>query len=219
MRLKMKLRMKLTRKKISLKIFILFFLMLPLLQLHAFVDIRPSFSFYGGGAFCIPTSSYLEEYPASKEVKMPTFRTSGSFGLDLKALEFNAGDENGSFSIGAGLSYINISKSISYGASQLRPYSGFGIFLEFGILSDPFSLTLLLRHLYCQFPTVKQAFVVYDIETLQSFRLVSFGACNLYIIVPITLSVKSDATTVRLSCGLKIDYSMKKAIERGRQGK
>lgn len=191
----------------------------------AFVDVRPSFSLYGGGAFCIPTSSYLKKYPSSSgeggsaTVKMPAFRTSGSFGMDLKALELSIGNEDSAFSLGAGLSYVNVSKSIAYGASQLRPYSGFGAFVEFGLISSSLSLTLLMRYLYCHFPKVNQYFVVYEVESIAALHLVSFGACNLYVIAPITFSVKADATTIRLSCGLKIDYSVKKAFERGRQGK
>ncbi len=211
-----------TRKKMNYKkvfVLIVFLFCIAILPVFAFVDIRPSISFYGGGAFCIPTSSYLKEYPASKDVKMPLFRTSTNFGMDLKALELAIGDKEGAFSFGAGLSYVSISKSIAYGASQLRPYSGFGAFVEFGLTSDSLSLTMLLRYLYCKFSRVKQAFVVYEIETISSVKLASFGACNLYVIAPTTVSVKADATTIRLSCGFKVDFSVKKAFERGRQGK
>ncbi len=203
------------------KVFVLiaFLFCVAILPVFAFVDIRPSISFYGGSAFCIPTSSYLKEYPGSKDVKMPAFRTSANFGMDLKALELGIGDEDGAFSFGAGLSYISISKSIAYGASQLRPYSGFGAFVEFGLTTDSFSLTLLLRYLHCHFQKVKQTFVVYEIESIASVRIVSFGACNLYLIAPTTVSVKADATTIRLSCGFKVDYSVRKAFERGRQSK
>lgn len=204
---------KLNYKKVcTLIIFLFCFAIVPS---FALVDIRPSISFSGGGAFCIPTSSYLKEYPSSKDVKMPAIRTSANFGIDLKALELSVGDEDGTFSIGAGLSYVTISKSISYGASQLRPYSGFGAFVEFGLTSNSLSWTMLLRYLYCHFPKVDQVFVACEVEAIASFKLASFGACNLYVIAPTTFSVKSDATTIRLSCGLKIDYSVKKAFERG----
>lgn len=198
---------RLSHKK-SILIFLFCLLALPL---FAYVDSRPSFSAYGGGAFCIPTSSYLKEYPTSQEVKMPAFRTSGSFGFDLKVLDFRAGDESGTFSFGAGVSYINVSKSLAYGASQLRPYSGFGLFLEFGLNTDFLSLNMLLRYLYCHFPTVKQTFTAYEIETIPALHLVSFKNCSLYLIAPITISVKADALTLRLSCGLKIDCSWRQS--------
>lgn len=70
-----------------------FSLLCSYIACFAFVDIRPSISFYGGSAFCIPTSSYLKEYPGLKNVKMPAFRTSANFGMDLKALELGIGDE------------------------------------------------------------------------------------------------------------------------------
>lgn len=203
-------------KKVCGLILVLFCVVAPV---FARVDVRPSFSIYGGGVFCVPTSSYLKVYPGSTSEKMPAVRTSANFGMDLKVLELGFGDEDSAFSLGAGLSYVSISKSIAYGASQLRPYSGFGPFIEFGLTTDTLSLSMLLRYLYCQFPKVYQSFVVYEVEAIASYRLVSFGACNLYVIVPTTFSVKADSTSIRFSCGFKIDYSVKKAFERGRQGK
>lgn len=204
-------------KKIKVCVLVLILFSLTAIPTFAVFDLRPSFSVYGGGDFCFPTSEYLSQYPSSTEVKMPAFRTSGSFGLDLKVLELHVGNENGTFSFGAGLSYLNVSKSLAYGASQLRPYSGYGAYLEAGIATENIGLTTLVRLLSCKFPTVNQAFVTYELEAVAAFRLVSFKICSLYLIAPVTFSIKADTSTLRLSLGLKIDCSLKKSIDNWRQ--
>lgn len=180
-------------------------------------DNRFGVSGYGGGAFCIPTSSYLTSYPGDASVKMPAFRTSGSFGVDLEVLQFRFGREDSAFFIGLGLSYVGVSQSIAYGASVLRPYNGIGAFCQLGCTYNQlFSLSFLFRLLYCWFPKVKQVFIMYDFGAIPTFELASFGPVGLYVVTPLTVSIKTDAVTLRVSCGLKLDVSLGKISESGR---
>lgn len=187
-----------------------------LVPAYGFFDHRLGISSYAGGAFCIPTSSYLATYPGNESVKMPAFRTSGSFGVDLEILQFRFGREASAFFFGLGASYVGVSKSLAYGASVLRPYNGVGAFGQLGCtFNQLFSLSFLFRLLYCWFPKVKQVFIMYDFEVVPTFELGSLGPVDLYVVVPITTSIKSDAVTLRLSCGFKLDVSFYKLGETG----
>lgn len=200
------------------KIWFLVLILFCILTFPAFgaFEVRSGISGYGGAAFCIPTADYLRSYPGDSSVKMPAFRTSGSFGLDFEIMQFKFGSQGNPFVVGAGLSYVTVSQSIAYGASVLRPYSGFGGFVQLGgVFSDFFSLNLLFRLAYCLFPYVKQAFIMYEFELIPTFKIASFGPSDLYVITPVTTSIKSDAVTIRLSCGVKLEVSFDKIINRG----
>ncbi len=178
-------------------------------------DARLGVSGYGGAAFCFPTADYLKTYPGNDSVAMPAFRLSGSYALDVELLQLRFGDENWAAFCGFGFSYVGVSQSIAYGASLLRPYNGLGGFVQFGgDFNEFFSLALLFRALYCNFPNVNQVFMAYEIEAVPNFKLASFGALDISLVSPLTTSIKADAITLRLSCGVKIAFSFSRLLSK-----
>ena len=189
-------------------------------SVFASFDARLGVSGYGGAAFCIPTADYLKTYPGNSSVQMPAFRTSGSYGVDVELLQLRVEVESGAFYLGGGFSYVGVSQSIAYGASLLRPYSGLGGFVQLGgAFNELFSLGLLFRALYCNFPNVNQVFMAYEIEAVPTFDLATFGAIDLSVVAPVTASIKADAVTLRLSCGLKLSFSFGRLLENKEENK
>ena len=173
-------------------------------------DVKSGVSGHAGGAFCYPTADYLKTYPgdSSASVTLPTFRTSGSFGLDVELLQVHFGAQNWSIFCGFGFSYVGVTQSLAYGVSVLRPYNGQGLFLDLGAaFNDFFSLEILYRVLHCNFPSVKQVFLAYDVEAIPTFKFASLGAFGFSVVAPLTVSIKKDAVTLRFSLGLRLDCS------------
>ena len=170
------------------------------------VATRPSVSLTAGGAFCIPTADYLKEYPGDSGADMPPVRTSFSLGADAALLDLSVSR----FSFGAGLSYVYTSRSLAYGQSVLRAYSGFGPLVSFGYdISDSFSLGLKLRYMRCFFSGSRSSFICAEAEAVPMFRVFEAKAFDGFLCAPVTVSYKTDAVTVRASVSftLRLDSS------------
>ena len=178
-------------------------------------DARSGISGYVGGAFCHPTAEYLATYPGDSSVAMPTFRTSGNVAMDFQALQLRfglgSGEQNKAFFVELGISYVGVGRSLAFGVSVLRPYDAYGGYIELGgVFNDFFSLGVLFRVMSGRFPSVNQVFRMYEFEVAPTFELATFRWSSLSLVVPITASIKKDAVTLRLTCGLKLDFSWSK---------
>ena len=190
-------------------------LLLCVPAVFAGVSTKPGISVSAGGAFCIPTAGYLQEYPGDSGADMPPVRTSFSLGTDAVLLDLSVSR----VSFGAGLSYVYTSRSLAYGRSVLRAYSGFGPLVSLGYdFSGSFSLGLKLRYMRCCFSGSRSSFICAEAEAVPMFRVFSGRASDGFLCVPVTVSYKSDAVTVRtgVSFTLRFDSSRMGSAGSGR---
>ena len=112
-------------------------------------------------------------------------------------------DGGNAVSFGAGFSYLNVSESLPYGRSILKPYSGFGFSFDAGYhFNSSFDLNVKYRYLYCSFTGSFSNLIVQDIELAPSYALVSPWALDMCISLPLTMSIKADSVSFR--AGLSI---------------
>ncbi|MBR6348275.1 MAG: hypothetical protein IKR80_04925, partial [Spirochaetales bacterium] len=138
-----------------------------------------------------------------EDVAMPPVRTSFSGGVDASLLDLSVSR----FSLGAGLSYVFTSRSIAYGQSVLRAYHGLGPILNLCYdITDSFSMCIKLRYLRCFFFGSKSSFICAEAEAVPMFRVFSFGVSDGFLCIPMTVSYKSDAVTIRASVSLTIRF-------------
>lgn len=192
-------------KKAACVILILFF---AVSGLWASFATRPSASAYFGAVFCHPTADYLKEYPGDPSAETPSFRTSRSFGFDLELLNLAFvfdGEQNGAVQVGAGLSYVNVSESLPYGMSILKPYFGIGFLADIGWrINGRFDLGFRYRFLTCRFSGTETRFIAQEFELVPAFRFCSAKSMDLYVSMPLTVSWKADAISLRTSVALTV---------------
>ncbi len=167
---------------------------------------RPSISASLGGVFCHPTASYLKEYPGDPEAKTPWLRTSYSFGFDLRLLDLSyVFDRNlrNAVSLNAGVSYVNVSESLPYGISILKPYSGLGLVAGVGYsFNYNWSLSAGYRFLACHYISSSTRFVAHEVELCPSFTFGSLEMFNFMVSLPVTALIKADSVSIRASIAL-----------------
>lgn len=173
------------------------------------VDYRPGLSGSFGGAFTVPTKEYLSQYPGDPEAKMPSVRTSYGYGFDLRLLDIciGSGVQGGVVDLGAGVSFTGIGRSLPYGASILKAYSGVGAFLSLNASFDGFEVATAAKLYICRFNETRSSFLAGEIEVSPSIPIVTGRFARLSVALPASILFKTDAVVLRLSCGVRLDYS------------
>ena len=160
---------------------------------------RPYVSGWFGASLCHGTAQYLQEYPGDASVRTPLLRTSTDFGFDVQLVEpmISVGKDD-AFTFGVGFSYLNVSQSIAYGRSILKPYSGFGLSADMGWKSGSgFNVNLKYRYLYCTYTGSFSSFIAQDFEIAPGYYVASPWALDICVSLPLTVSYKADAISFR----------------------
>ena len=191
------------RSKVILTLILLFICMGSAFASFSF---RPYVSGWFGASLCHPTAEYLQKSAGDGQNGTPFFRTSSSFGFDAQLLEAMITFENGNaISFGAGFTYLNVSESLPYGNSILKPYSGYGFSFDAGYhFNRSFDLNLKYRYLYCKFTGTFSNLIVQDIELAPSYAVVSPWALDMCVSLPLTLSFKADSVSFRAGLSVMI---------------
>lgn len=175
----------------------------------AAVATRPSISIGYGGSFCHPTADYLQEYPGNPEVKMPYFRTSGVFSLDMELLNiaFIFGEQNSkAVQLGFGFSYLNVSRSIAFGSSVLKPYNGLGLLVDLEWrIERRWDLCFRYKFFSCQFSKSPARFVAHQFEIAPYYRFADFEVVGFSVGIPVALLWKSDSLSLQVSVSFSVD--------------
>lgn len=180
----------------------------------ASVATRPYISAWFGGVFCHPTAEYLKEYPGDSTVETPEFRTSYSFGFDFNIVDVSIifdKARNNSLNLDLGLSTLNISESIPFGISILKPYSCFGFMAGVGYsFNSSWSVDLRYRYLSCHYTDSKAKFLAHEIELAPSYRIASADILNIRISLPVDVLIKADAVSIRASIAMTLQLDSSK---------
>ena len=185
-------------------------LLLFLCMAGAFASVatRPSVSAWFGGVFCHPTAEYLREYPGDPSVETPEFRTSYSFGFDFNMANLSIvfdRSRNNALSLDFGLSTFNVSESLPFGISILKPYTCFGFVVGVGYsFNSTWSVDMRYRYLVCRYTNSKARFLAHEIELAPSMGIASAGALNLRVGLPVDVLIKADAISLRASVALTV---------------
>lgn len=175
---------------------------------------RPSVSVWFGAVFCHPTADYLKEYPGDPTVETPPIRTSQAFGFDLEMLNlaFVLDEESESaIQVGVGLSYLNVSKSLPFGSSILKPYRSLGFLVDIDWkINSRFDLGFRYRFLPCRFTKTQTRFLAMDFELVPAFRIISASAMDISVAMPVTVSWKADAVSLRTSLALSLAFDSRR---------
>lgn len=182
------------------------------------LDSRPGVIASFGGAFTIPTEDYLSQYPGDPSVKMPPVRTSYGYTVDLKVIDIGLDSNVGSrgVHIGLGVSFVGVGRSLAFGSSVLKAYHGVGAFLAWNASFDSFDLSTAAKLFICEFRETKASFVAGELEITPNIPLVTSKSARLSLATPMALFIKADSLVLRLSCGLRLDYSITGFKEAGR---
>ena len=190
-------------------------LVIAIAGLCASIATRPSASAWFGAVFCHPTAKYLQEYPGDPSVDTPPFRTSQSFGFDLDVLSMAYVYDSESLSgiqVGVGLAYLNVSESLRYGLSILKPYSGIGLLADINWrMNNRLDLGFRYRFLTCRFKGTETRFLVQEFELVPAFRFASVKALDFFVSMPVTASWKADSVSIRASVAMTISLDSQKA--------
>ena len=191
------------RSKVILTLILLFICMGSAFTSFSF---HPYVSGWFGVSLCHPTAEYLQKSAGDGQNGTPFFRTSSSFGFDAQLLEAMITFENGNaISFGAGFTYLNVSESLPYGNSILKPYSGYGFSFDASYhFNRSFDLNLKYRYLYCKFTGTFSNLIVQDIELAPSYAVVSPWALDMCVSLPLTLSFKTDSLSFRAGLSVMI---------------
>ncbi len=177
---------------------------------------RPNISASFGGVFCHPTADYLGSYPGNSDVETPPFRTSYSYGFDFRLFDISyIFDESvgNAVNLDAGFSIVNVSQSLPFGISVLKPYSGMGLMAGIGYSFNPmWSVDLRYRFLNCKFKGTSSKFIAHEIELSPSMRFYSVGALDFRVDIPVTMSIKADAVSIRTSIQLTLLIDSKRVV-------
>ena len=180
----------------------------------ASIATRPSVSAWYGAVFCHPTADYLKEYPGDPTVETPPFRTSQSFGFDFEMLNIAYvfdGNQGSAVQLGAGLTYLSVSKSLPFGSSVLKPYAGLGFVVDLNWrINRTFDIGFRYRFLPCRFTKTQTRFLAMDFELVPAVRLFSVSALDMYAAIPVTASWKADAISIRTSVALTLSWDSKR---------
>lgn len=175
---------------------------------------RPSASVWFGAVFCHPTADYLKEYPGDPTVETPPIRTSQAFGFDLEMLNlaFVLDEESESaIQVGVGLSYLNVSKSLPFGSSILKPYRSLGFLVDIDWkINSRFDLGFRYRFLPCRFTKTQTRFLAMDFELVPAIRIISASAMDISVAMPVTVSWKADAVSLRTSLALSLAFDSRR---------
>ena len=186
--------------------------------IYASFATRPSVSASFGAVFCHPTADYLKEYPGDPSVDIPAFRTSRSFGFDLDLLNLSfgfGGDPDRAIQFGIGLTYVNVSESLPFGLSVLKPYHGLGVLANVNWrINRYFDLGFRYRFLPCRFTKSETRFLVQDFELVPAYRMISFKALDIFVSMPLTASWKADAVSFRTSVALILSMDSGRMVSR-----
>ena len=178
---------------------------------------RPSVSAWFGAVFCHPTADYLKEYPGDPSAETPPFRTSQSFGFDLDVLNvaFVFNEKNSAIQLGVGLTYLNVSESLPYGLSILKPYYGVGFIADANWrMNNRLDLGFRYRFLTCRFSGTETRFLVQEFELVPAFRFASIKAVDFFVSMPVTASWKADSISIRTSVALTFSLDSLKVVGR-----
>ena len=191
------------RSKVILTLILLFICMGSAFASFSF---HPYVSGWFGVSLCHPTAEYLQKSAGDGQNGTPFLRTSSSFGFDAQLLEAMITFDGGNaISFGAGFSYLNMSESLPYGNSILKPYSGYGFSFDAGYhFNRSFDLNLKYRYLYCKFTGTFSNLIVQDIELAPSYAVVSPWALDMCVSLPLTLSFKTDSLSFRAGLSVMI---------------
>ena len=184
--------------------------------LCASIATRPSASAWFGAVFCHPTAGYLKQYPGDPEAETPPFRTSQSFGFDLDVLNlaFVSNENDSAIQIGVGLTYLNVSESLQFGLSILKPYSGIGFLANVNWRINPrIDLGFRYRFLPCRFTGTETRFLVQEFELVPSFRFASIKVVDFFVSMPVTASWKADSISIRTSVALTFSLDSQKVVD------
>ena len=192
------------------RVFVILLLLALSTQLaFAAIATRPSISISYGGSFCHPTAEYLKQYPGNSNMETPYFRTSGTFKLDAEFLNiaFIFGEQNTkAVQVGLGFSYMNVSRSLAFGSSVLKPYNGFGILADLDWRIDRrWDLCFKYRFYSCQFSKSPARFVAHQFEIAPYFRCADFEAVGFSVGMPVALSWKADSLSLQVSLSFSVD--------------
>lgn len=178
--------------------------------------LRPYASAWFGASLCHGTADYLQKYPGDDSIRTPFFRTSYDFGFDAQLLEAVVSvGEKGAVTFGVGASYLNVSQSLAYGRSILKPYSGFGICVDAGYrFNSNFDVMLKYRRLYCSYTGTFANFIVQDLEVAPGYAVVTPGAFDICLSLPVTMSFKADAVSLRFGVSVLVAFDTRRAFGR-----
>ncbi len=184
----------------------------------ASIATRPSVSAWFGAVFCHPTADYLKEYPGDPSVETPPFRTSRSFGFDFEVLNITYAFErrpDSALQLGVGLTYLNVSESLAFGSSILKPYAGLGFLVDLNWrINSFFDVGFRYRYLPCRFTKTQSRFLAMDFELVPAIRVLSASAMDIYAALPVTASWKADAISFRTSLALTLSWDSKRMSRR-----
>lgn len=194
---------------------IILLMMIAMGGCFAAIASRPSVSMSFGGNFCHPTADYLNEYPGDPSVEMPPFRSSLAFGIDGEILNISflyGRNYQSSLQFGFGLSFIGVTASLPYGISVLKPYWGIGALADIDWrINAKWDLCFKYRFLACRYSESSHHFLAQDFSIVPGYRITNHGILDLSVGIPVTLSWKADAITIRgaVAFTLEIDsFSM-----------
>ncbi|MBQ5365278.1 MAG: hypothetical protein IIU49_04320 [Spirochaetales bacterium] len=180
---------------------------------------RPYVSGWFGASLCHGTAQYMQKYPGDDSTGTPFFRTSYDFGFDAQLLEavVSVGNE-GAITFGAGASYLNVSQSLAYGRSILKPYSGLGLCADLGYrFNAKFDINLKYRYLYCSYTGTSASFIVQDFEIVPGYAVASQSAMDICVSLPLTISYKADAVSIRAGISVIIALDSRR-VSAGKEG-
>ncbi len=191
------------------RLIIVLLLVLAMPLAFAAIATRPSISIGYGGSFCHPTADYLKQYPGNPDIETPYFRTSGAFSLDLEILNvaYVFGDQNRrAIQFGFGFSYLNVSRSLAFGSSVLKPYNGFGFLADIDWRIDrKWDLCFRYRFINCRFTESSAHFVSHQFEIAPFYRFVDLEAFGFSVGIPVALHWKADSLSLQVSLAFSMD--------------
>ncbi len=175
----------------------------------AAIATRPYISIGYGGSFCHPTSDYLKQYPGNPDVETPYFRTSGAFSLDVEFLNiaYIYDEQNArAVQLGFGFSYLSVSRSVAFGSSVLKPYSGLGVMADFDWRVDrKWDLCFRYRFINCRFTKSNAHFVSHQFEIAPYYKLVDLDVFGFSVGIPVALNWKADSVSLQVSVAFSMD--------------
>ena len=180
----------------------------------ASIATRPSVSAWFGAVFCHLTADYLKEYPGDPSVETPPVRTSQTLGFDLEVLNLAVvldEEADSAIQLGMGLTYLNVTKSLPFGSSILKPYNSLGFLVDINWrINSRFDLGFRYRFLPCRFTKTQTRFLAMDFEMVPAVRVLSAAAMNMFISLPVTASWKADAVSIRTSLAMTLSFDSRR---------
>ena len=192
--------------------FILIILLVSIPGAFASFGVLPYVSGSYGVNLCHSTAQYLENYPGDETIRTPFFRTSSFFSIDAQLLEAAVSFKNGDMlSFGGGFSAVSVSQSRPWGRSVLKPYYGLGLSFDMTYsFSCGFSLAARYRYLFCTFTGSLAGFIAHEAELVPAYTFAAPWALDIAVTLPLTVSLKADAVSLRAGIGMRIALDSKR---------